>query len=85
MTTRSLPPSAEAPDTIQAWIRIPAAETVYVNAILESYEGVCVLSGDGSGGDDRLLLLIPRGQEGLVRQILGACELAEGTIEYIDE
>jgi hypothetical protein len=64
-------------DTVALVLSVPASEIVYVSAVLEGYEGVCV--GTTSAEEPtRIELQVSPGQVHLVREVLSSLELTEG-------
>jgi uncharacterized protein DUF4911 len=70
-------------DTVNWTLRVPAPEVMYVSAILEGYEGLC-LGTTPEGHDALLVLQVGPGQTGLLREVLSSLELAEAQVEILE-
>jgi uncharacterized protein DUF4911 len=71
-------------DTVSWVLRIPDPEVVFVTAVLEGYEGLCLttsLDRDSS----TLIIQVPSGQVELAKEVLDNIDLAVGRIEQFTE
>src|SRR5262245_45790500 len=71
-----------AQDTVEWVLRIPPTEVVYVTAILEGYEGLCLTTSLDREASS-LIVQVPSGQVDLLREVLDSIELAVGSIEEL--
>ena len=71
-------------DTLRMRLRVPPSEIVFVNSVLEDYEGLCLPTSIESEPDFLLLQLSP-GHLELLGDVIAGLELAEGSLELFPD